>query len=206
MEIFANSFTVITRSMSCNKSFLKILALYNSLNYDLLYFFEARTFCRIVAWDAFWMKLGKSWNNIQTLFQLLLTNPEHSTFVFCSLDLKLWSSNCITIKIISSWWIARQLLFSNSNSPCLAECPSEIFLWSISSQLTVGRNIAAYLANTKTAHDDVIKWKHSPCYWPFVRGIHRSPVNYPHKGQWRGALIFFFNLRLNKQLNKQSWG
>ena len=24
--------------------------------------------------------------------------------------------------------------------------------------------------------DGVIKWKHSPCYWPFVRGIHRSPV------------------------------
>ena len=31
-------------------------------------------------------------------------------------------------------------------------------------------------------HDDVIKWKHFPRYWPFVRGI--------HKGQWRGALVF----------------
>ena len=40
------------------------------------------------------------------------------------------------------------------------------------------------------AHDDVIKWKHFPRYWPFVRGIHRSPVNSPHKGQWRGALMF----------------
>ena len=39
-------------------------------------------------------------------------------------------------------------------------------------------------------HDDVIKWKHFPRYWPFVRVIHRSPVNYPHKGQWRGALMF----------------
>ena len=38
-------------------------------------------------------------------------------------------------------------------------------------------------------HDDVIKWKHLPRYWPFVRGIHRSPVNSPHKGQWCGALI-----------------
>ena len=27
-------------------------------------------------------------------------------------------------------------------------------------------------------------------YWPFVRGIHRSPVNSPHKNQWRGALMF----------------
>ena len=38
--------------------------------------------------------------------------------------------------------------------------------------------------------DDVIKWKHFSRYWPFVRGIHRSPVNSTHKGQWRGALIF----------------
>ena len=43
-----------------------------------------------------------------------------------------------------------------------------------------------------TAHDDVIKWKHFPCYWPFVRGIHRSPLNSPHKGQWRRALMFSF--------------
>ena len=39
-------------------------------------------------------------------------------------------------------------------------------------------------------HDDVIKLKHFPRNWPFVRGIHRSPVNFPHKGQWRGALMF----------------
>ena len=39
-------------------------------------------------------------------------------------------------------------------------------------------------------HDDVIKWKHFPRNWPFVRGIHRSPMNSPHKGQWRGALMF----------------
>ena len=39
-------------------------------------------------------------------------------------------------------------------------------------------------------HDEVIKWKHFPRYWPFVRGIHRSPVNSPHKGQWREVLMF----------------
>ena len=45
--------------------------------------------------------------------------------------------------------------------------------------------------NTVTIyHDDVIKWKHFPRYWPFVEGIHRSPVNSPHKGQWRGAMTF----------------
>ena len=39
-------------------------------------------------------------------------------------------------------------------------------------------------------HVDIIKWKHFPLYWPFVRGIHRWPVNSPHKGQWCGALMF----------------
>ena len=39
-------------------------------------------------------------------------------------------------------------------------------------------------------HDDVIRWKHFPRYWPFVRGLHRSPVNSPYKDQWRGALMF----------------
>ena len=39
-------------------------------------------------------------------------------------------------------------------------------------------------------HDDVIKWKHFPRYWSFVRGIHRSPANFPHKDHSRGALVF----------------
>ena len=36
-------------------------------------------------------------------------------------------------------------------------------------------------------HDDVIKSKHFP---PFVRGIQRSSMDSPHKGQWHGALMF----------------
>ena len=39
-------------------------------------------------------------------------------------------------------------------------------------------------------HDDIIKWKYFPCYWPFVQGIHRPPVNSLYKGQWRGAVMF----------------
>ena len=42
------------------------------------------------------------------------------------------------------------------------------------------------------SHDGVIKWKHFPRYWAFVRRIYRSPVISPHKGQRRGALMFFF--------------
>ena len=45
-------------------------------------------------------------------------------------------------------------------------------------------------ATDLVTHEEVIKRKHFPRYWPFVRGIHRSPVNYPHKGQWCWVLMF----------------
>ena len=48
-------------------------------------------------------------------------------------------------------------------------------------------NPSGYLA---TANDDVIKWKHFPRFWPFKWRNHRSPVNSPHKGYWRGAYRF----------------
>ena len=56
------------------------------------------------------------------------------------------------------------------------------------------------------SHDDVIKWKHFPRYWPFVWGIHRSPVNSPHKGQWRGALISFTFSWINGWVNNRKAG
>ena len=43
---------------------------------------------------------------------------------------------------------------------------------------------------TDSVHHDVIKWKHFPRYWPFVRVIHRWPVNSSHKGQWHGSSMF----------------
>ena len=56
-------------------------------------------------------------------------------------------------------------------------------------------------------HDDVIKWKHFPRNWPFVRGIHRSPVNSPHKGQWRGALMStLICARINGWVNTREAG
>ena len=56
-------------------------------------------------------------------------------------------------------------------------------------------------------YDDVIKWIHFPRHWPFVRGIHRSPVNSPHKGQWRGALMFsLICTRINGWVNNGEAG
>ena len=56
-------------------------------------------------------------------------------------------------------------------------------------------------------HDDAIKWKYIPSYWPFGRGIQRSPVNSTHKGQWRGALMFsFIRARINGWVNTREAG
>ena len=55
--------------------------------------------------------------------------------------------------------------------------------------LLTGRILSRRASNAES-HGDVIKWKHFPRYLPFVRGIRRSPVNSPHKGQWREALMF----------------
>ena len=50
-------------------------------------------------------------------------------------------------------------------------------------------------------HDDVIIWKHFPRYW---RGIHRSPVNSPHEGQLRGALMLtLICARINGWVNNR---
>ena len=66
-----------------------------------------------------------------------------------------------------------------------------VFLWFQSSDWLDSpycKHPTVHPLNTKLAwlhrwndfnHRDVIKWKHFPDYWPFVRGIHR----------WRGALL-----------------
>ena len=97
------------------------------------------------------------------------------------------------------------------NKPCYNGCTvkfEELFLanyWHDSTNFV--DHVKGLLSDgAKIYHDDIIKWKHFPHYWPFVRGIHRSPVNSPHKGQWRGALMFSLICALNERLSKQSWG
>ena len=54
-------------------------------------------------------------------------------------------------------------------------------------------------------HDDVIKWKHFPRYWPFVRGIHRSRW-IPHTKASDAELWCFLWSAPEKRLSKQSRG
>ena len=42
------------------------------------------------------------------------------------------------------------------------------------------KNVLGYICHhiyTLFSHDAIIKWKHFPHYWPFVRGIHQSLVD-----------------------------
>ena len=56
-------------------------------------------------------------------------------------------------------------------------------------------------------YDDVIKWEHFLRYWPFVRGIQRSPVNSPHKGRWGRAFMFYSSAPwINGRVNNQEAG
>ena len=77
-------------------------------------------------------------------------------------------------------------------------------------------NVTGYLArhsNPKShdripiLHDGVIKCQLCPRYWPFVLGIHQSPVKSPYKGKWRGALVFsLISARKNGSVNNRQAG
>ena len=56
-------------------------------------------------------------------------------------------------------------------------------------------------------HDDVIKMETFSALLAIVRGIDRSPVNSPHKGQWRVALMFtLISARINGWVNNREAG
>ena len=103
----------------------------------------------------------------------------------CCHNDRLWCHKCrksgiITTLIVQCWY---------------AQTYTANYIWHVYSYYEVGKRVFKTLGHCSAndcfaEHDDVIKWKHFPRYWPFVWGIHRGPVNSPHKGQWRGALMF----------------
>ena len=62
----------------------------------------------------------------------------------------------------------------------------------------IGRRLLVFLMIW--AHDDVIKWKHFPLYWPFV------PGEFPTRRPVTRSFDVFFDLHPNKLLSKQWWG
>ena len=97
--------------------------------------------------------------------------------------------NLVNIKIFPTWYFQ-----TKTRVPCSAAALCLFVTRSVHLDISV---------SILCSHDDVIKWKHFPRYWPFVWRIHRSPVNSPHNGQWRGALMISL---IWAWLSKQSWG
>ena len=97
------------------------------------------------------------------------------TFLFKNIHLKIlsvkWRPFCLSLNVLSS---ASSWATSGFN------------VWS----KFCHSNHCTALLQCCNLHDDGIKWKHFLRYWPFARGIHRSPVDSLHKGQWCTALMF----------------
>ena len=62
--------------------------------------------------------------------------------------------------------------------------------WLIFFRVLCPNNPLSFLYNIYKCEKTLIKWKHFPRYWPSVWGINLSLVSSPHKGQWRGDLMF----------------
>ena len=87
-------------------------------------------------------------------------------------------------------------------NPCHSDCIVRI-CWHYLHFLN--REIVLVYSCNILLHDDVIKWKHFPRYWPLC-GEFTGPGEFP--AQWPVTRSFdvFFDLRLNKRLSKQPWG
>ena len=76
-------------------------------------------------------------------------------------------------------YIQEHLIIGYTTSVRVETCNLRVLM--VDEQLSRAAYTDGVANKTATHHDDVIKWKHFPRYWPCVGGIHRSPVYSPHK-------------------------
>ena len=73
-------------------------------------------------------------------------------------------------------------------------CPCPWYWLAHNTQINRDHRYVMAKEGASAAQDIAPWWRHQmetfSAFCPFMRGIHRSPVNSPHKGQWRGALMF----------------
>ena len=132
--------------------------------------------------------------NIWTNAGILLIRPLGTNFSEILIKIHTFSFKKMHLKMSSAKWRPFCLGFSELNK-------RQFQVWSSSPRPNQNKAVGV------PHHDDVIKWKHFPRYRPFVRGIQRSPVNSPHKGQWRRALVFsMICARINGWVNNGEAG
>ena len=88
-----------------------------------------------------------------------------------------------------------------------------VYLWALWDESTLKVGVCVFLSfryidiyMIVIIHDDVIKWKHFPCYCAICAGNSPVPGEFPTQRPVRRSFDVFFDLRLNKRLSKQSWG
>ena len=114
----------------------------------------------------------------------------------------LWQISTIIYSVLKNWWPYSVIMCSISTY-WLADAYIHVSQFGTRNHINImdhgskvpyrgnqNRLLPVTALPIRDHHDDVSKWKHFLHYWPFAWGIHQSPVNSPHKGQWRGALMF----------------
>ena len=106
-----------------------------------------------------------------------------------------------------SWYIRSKYWLVNTQLRCLFM--EYLYLATPFMQFYTQHECFLNVARTKRSsiwphnlHEDVIKWKHFPRYWPFMKGPRWSPRTKASDAE----LWCFFDLRRTKRLSKQSWG
>ena len=74
----------------------------------------------------------------------------------------------------------------------------------ISSRYVQGNRRRQMLKQQTNLLFTMIRWIGFPRYWPFVSGIHRSPVDSTHKGPVMQSDDVLFDASINKLFDKQS--
>ena len=83
-----------------------------------------------------------------------------------------------------------------------------VHIWHVSPQLSCASVCFCKMINISHGKfPPMVWWRHQMetivALLALCEGSHRSPMDSPHKSQWRGAFMFFY-LRPNKRLSKQS--
>ena len=123
---------------------------------------------------------GRRQDIIRTNAAILLIGSLGTNFSEISIKFHTFSFKKMHLKMASAKWRLFCLGLNVLRAACSTKMESHQN--TVYTRLTISLILILY--------DDGIKWKHFPRYWPFVRGIHWSLVDSPHKGQWCRALMF----------------
>ena len=113
---------------------------------------------------------------------------EHTMFCWCNLVLPQWQS----IKLPVAWWCHQMETFSAllaicaGNSPVTGEFPAQR---PVTRSFAVSFDLRLNKRLPWVNNGDRGWWSETPSR-PLWRHCNGVPVNSPHKGQWRGALMF----------------